>query len=1045
MASKPTVLVVSHSEKSRKNICQTLSAGYCLLEADNAASAMQILDHPQQILSGVVLDLFDAPPDGYKLLAEISGEPQLRELPVVAMIGAERQGEEKRVLNLGAWDFVACPCDGEILNFRLQNAIVRSKLSAFQQLKYLAEYDALTGLYNKQNFFAKTRELLDSNPDEPFLFLRVDIQRFQLINSFFGTQEGDRLICYMARLVMQLAAPVSLCCFGRIEADVFAICVAQKEIDVMETIEKIRQALGCYHLNYNLAPIFGLYRILDNAMPVSTCFDYATIAAKECKKGGFSSYVWYSDEMRSRLRRAQEIISEMDDALEQHQFEVYFQPKYNLRTHQPAGAEALVRWRHPQKGIISPGEFIPVFEGNGFITKLDYYVWEQTCRLLARWKEEGLDPQPISVNVSRVNLYHHDFVGLLRELLRRYGLEPSLLQLEMTETAYTDNPEIMCKTVALLREEGFEILMDDFGSGYSSLNILKDIEVDVLKIDMRFLSQSATPGRGENIIASVVRMAKWLSIPVVMEGVETSEQVEFLRSINCDYVQGYYFARPIPAAEYELFLHTERKQNQLAPLPADTQQRMDQIWAQNPAADNLFGNFVQPAAAYEFADGKIELVRVNNAVYKFFGQDDELYSTPRPIELVREDCRAGVVLAFRRAVNLKGAAECTYARRRADGSFMWVRLQLQYIDKVGDRDLLFGVFSDITVQKRVEEELKKCREQDYHEPTRLRVLVASKGAPSAELLEALQPECRLICVENSEQAKRVLEEQSYQIDLIFLEMSAPELCDGQFWEWRRRVPELAAIPVFAALPPNSADMEKLDQLRLQAVLVRPYQKQQLLREVAAAVAAGARRKQQLYEKENAALQTAKVLPEAEKTVNPESRAEQTRILAKEQAAALLPRRHRQKRAEAVPASLLVKGGAAKAEVWLRTHRDAALLLVRNQTLADVRTGCRGEQKDWVAPVAERLTAGFGEQAWILPVSDVDMVLLLPEAGNEELAKQAALCVEEQLRLLPSRQNGEIQSWSVGYGAAAEQGEAFAALLAAAEKTLCPLRFEPERP
>lgn len=1041
MGARPTILVISHSSTSRKIIGQNLSASYRLIEAGDAASALEILSQPQELLAGAVLDLFVDPADGYKFLSHISSDLQFAELPIIAIIGSEHQGEEKRVLNMGAWDFVPHPCDGEILNFRLKNAMVRSKLAAFQQLKYVAEYDALTGLYNKQNFFTKAREMLSSNPDEAFVFIRLDVQRFQLINSFFGTQEGDRLICYMARLLAQLVAQMQLCIYGHIEADVFGICVAQKEIDIMEMIDKMRGALSCYHLNYNLVPIFGLYRIINNALPVSTFFDYATIAAKECKKSYLSCFVWYSDEMRNKLKRTQEIISEMDTALAQRQFEIYLQPKYNLRTHQPAGAEALVRWRHPEKGIISPGEFIPIFEGNGFITKLDYYVWEQACMLLAAWKEQGLDPQPISVNVSRVNLYHHDFVGIMLELVRRYRLKPRMLQLEMTETAYTDSPEIMCKTVAKLREEGFEILMDDFGSGYSSLNILKDIEVDILKIDMRFLSESASPGRGENIIASVVRMAKWLSIPVVMEGVETSEQVEFLRSINCDYVQGFYFARPIPASEYELFLRTERKQTQLAPLPAATQNRLDKLWVQNPEANSLFGNFVQPAAAYEFADDKIELVRVNNAVYKLFGQEDALFSIQRPIELVREDCRAAVVLAFRRAVHLKSSTECTYARQRADGSTMWVRLQLQYVDRVGDRALLFGLFSDVTVQKRVDEELKKCRAREFPQQQQLRVMVASAGGEiSAELRQALRPECALLRVESSEQAKRVLEEQAYQIDLIFLEMAAEEVCAGQFWDWRNMLPELEAIPVFAALPRDGTRLQQLEQLSLQAVLMPPYCKQTLLQEIYKAVEVGKRKKKQLYEKETAALcdaQTSCNLS-AEIGCNPSPATAQTVqktvCFSAEPTAAKLVRDNARRAAQGAVRT------AAKAEAWVANHPSAAVLILRNQTLADLRDDCREAPENWAEPVQKQLESCFDSETLIMPMRETDLVLLLPEAGNEELAKQAVFCVEEQLSLLAGQTENDW-SWSAGYAVAPLQGKTFTLLFAEAKKAMHPLHLQ----
>ena len=250
--------------------------------------------------------------------------------------------------------------------------------------------------------------------------------------------------------------------------------------------------------------------------------------------------------MSLRLEREQEIINEMNHALEAGQFCIYLQPKYDLEKSMLCGAEALVRWIHPEKGMVSPGEFIPIFEKNGFIAKLDYYIWEMVCKQLQIWMKQGMQPKPISVNVSRVNLCNPQIVDRITELTKRYEIPPELFQLELTESAYMDNPVVMKQVIKKLRSNGFTILMDDFGNGYSSLSILKDMEIDILKIDMSFFGDSEIPGRGENIIASVVRMAKWLNIPSIAEGVERKDQVNFLRGVGCEFVQGYYFARPMP-------------------------------------------------------------------------------------------------------------------------------------------------------------------------------------------------------------------------------------------------------------------------------------------------------------------------------------------------------------------------------------------------------------------------------------------------------------------------------------------------------------------
>ncbi|MEG2074844.1 MAG: EAL domain-containing protein, partial [Angelakisella sp.] len=316
-----------------------------------------------------------------------------------------------------------------------------------------------------------------------------------------------------------------------------ALCIPYDSEQIESMVRQSKKTLAKFNSNYDIVPSIGLYVIDDPDISVEEMYNRATLAAKTCKGNYVDFYAYYTESMSAVLTNEQEITNEMNFALESGQFEIYLQPKYNIHTNLPYGAEALVRWKHPRKGMISPGEFIPIFERNGFITKLDYYVWEQVCGCLHSWKLAGIKPYPISVNISRVNIYNPNLVAMMLELVSRYQIEPELLNLELTESAYTDNPTAMKKVMTELQRYGFTIMMDDFGNGYSSLALLKDIAIDVLKIDMMFLSKTDIPGRGENIVASVIRMAKWLNIPVIAEGAETEEQVEFLRSVGCDYVQ----------------------------------------------------------------------------------------------------------------------------------------------------------------------------------------------------------------------------------------------------------------------------------------------------------------------------------------------------------------------------------------------------------------------------------------------------------------------------------------------------------------------------
>ena len=280
-------------------------------------------------------------------------------------------------------------------------------------------------------------------------------------------------------------------------------------------------------------------------------YDRANLAAKHCKGNYIRNYAFYTRQMSQEIEKEQRIVNSMKSALENHEFVVFYQPKYGLSDNQIAGAEALVRWKHPERGMISPGEFIPVFEKNGFIIKLDYYVWDQVCQLIATALRAGRKPDPISVNVSRVNLYNPNFLESLVNLVEKYRIPPEYLHLELTESVFSDTENVILNAVNYLHKAGFTILMDDFGSGYSSLNVLKDIDLDVLKIDMKFLSKGKDDGRGEKILAAVIQMAKALDMPVIAEGVEEKKQVQMLKRLGCNYIQGYYFAKPMPQEDYE--------------------------------------------------------------------------------------------------------------------------------------------------------------------------------------------------------------------------------------------------------------------------------------------------------------------------------------------------------------------------------------------------------------------------------------------------------------------------------------------------------------
>ena len=414
---------------------------------------------------------------------------------------------------------------------------------------YLATYDELTGIYNKQAFYAKTKEMLLDNPDKNFDLLRINIERFKVLNDLFGESTGDKLLRYIGKFLKEINLP--LCVSGRLYADNFVVCYEAGKGDSRRMINTLQMVADSFAINNRTILSFGLYRIDDKTLPVSVMCDRANMALWKAKGNFKNPYCEYDEKMRQQVLKEQKIINAMEMAIQNKEFTLYLQPKYDIEKGTIIGAEALVRWISLENGFISPGDFIPVFENNGFVYEVDKFIWEESCRYLRKWLDEGREVHPISVNVSRIDLYVPKLVQHLVDLREKYQLPSQYLELEITESAYTEDPEQIITITRQLREAGFVILMDDFGTGYSSLNMLKDIQIDVLKLDMGFLKSSDYSAKGGNILTAILKMAESLKMQTIAEGVETKEQVEFLKSIGCRYVQGFYYSKPLPVGEFE--------------------------------------------------------------------------------------------------------------------------------------------------------------------------------------------------------------------------------------------------------------------------------------------------------------------------------------------------------------------------------------------------------------------------------------------------------------------------------------------------------------
>lgn len=373
----------------------------------------------------------------------------------------------------------------------------------------------------------------------------MNVENFKLFNDTFGVREGDRLLRAIADTLRKSMGKENFC--GRFGADRFLFL--QEADPRWLTGEGIN--LEPEVLNHKVVLRWGVYEITDRTVQVEQMCDRVLLAAQTIK-GKYNQFLAvYDDALRAKLLREQAISDAMEPALANEEFVVYLQPKYSLKQGCIAGAEALVRWIHPQWGFMSPGEFIPLFEKNGFIPRLDRYMWDKVCCLLGQWKGEGHPMVPISVNISRADIFQQDLVKTLTGLTEKYGVEPKYLHLEITESAYVDNASRIVETLKELRQLGFPIEMDDFGSGYSSLNMLGQLRLDILKLDMQFVRNETGKPEDRSILRDIVTMGHRLGLGIVAEGAETQQQVERLKAAGCDYVQGYFFAKPMPLDQFE--------------------------------------------------------------------------------------------------------------------------------------------------------------------------------------------------------------------------------------------------------------------------------------------------------------------------------------------------------------------------------------------------------------------------------------------------------------------------------------------------------------
>lgn len=479
----------------------------------------------------------------------------------------------------------------------------------------------LSDYYYNHSFMERLRKRLPEILPNTYCIVAIDIEHFRLFNKLYGRSSGDEVIRYIYTCLKQSALE-----YDGIDAYLGGDNFVAFLPDDDEVLNNIRQKIIKKFSEWNntsaFFPLFGVYTIKDTSVLPELMYDHAMLALSHAEE----DYKWhicrYTIEMESSLEKEVYLLAAIEEGLEKGEFTFFAQPQCNIATGQIVGAEALVRWQKPDGEVLLPGGFIPVLEKNKMIDQLDRYVWEKVCQWLKGWIDQGYSPVPISINVSRIDIYAMDVPKYIFSLLEKYQIPEHLIKIEITESAYTENNNRISHAVNTFRNRGLVVMMDDFGCGYSSLNMLKNIPVDVLKLDMRFLQfKEEERQKSANILESIVNMAGLLHLPIVVEGVENESQEKFVQKLGCRYIQGFYYYKPLPIKKFEELLRDKRQidtqglvYKQVEPM------HIREFIDTNFVSDSMLNNVLGPVVFFEVLGGDIKITRVNEQYFRMLGE-----------------------------------------------------------------------------------------------------------------------------------------------------------------------------------------------------------------------------------------------------------------------------------------------------------------------------------------------------------------------------------------------------------------------------------------
>ncbi len=688
---KPKVLIIESNAKNEAELSEILSVYYEIVSA-SAEKAFELISDKQEKITTAIIDIRLALPILEKLRSTIT----TAKFPVLISTDIDNSQLENELLDLGIMDFIKKPYDRKRALNRLKTAI---KLAEANRAIDELERDELTGLLTRKAFLLKSEEFIRNHQDKTFCIIAFDFDNFKSSNSLYGVEKCNEFLAYSAREMMKVV-PEGLS--GRYGGDQFIVFFeSDDKIDVERLTRITKLILDKAPIPHQIVKM-GVYAPIDTELPLVICCDRAFLSISRIKGKYGKDIAFFEDDLQNQLLNEQRIIETMERALEESQFQVFYQPKHETITGHIAGAEALVRWNHPEYGFMSPTHFIPLFERNGFITKLDCFVLEQVCKDIKRWEQDGLPLVPISVNVSRRDFMENGCIQKQYQIIDKYNVDHNLLHMEVTESLYSENPELIISQVKKTQEMGFSIEMDDFGAGYSSLGLLSPFPLNILKLDISFVRNIK---KNEIVIENIIKMAHRMGLLTIAEGAETLEQFKILKTLGCDYIQGFYFSKPLPVHEFESYL---KKSSTLScgritmkhNAPEGPTINEDILMAANEVAEGIPGGFF----SYH-ADGGLELISFNSELIRMYGcssaEEFREYVGNSFCGIVHPDDFTRVQRSIDMQITEDNNIDYVEYRIKAkDGSVKYVKDYGRFVKTRNYGDIFYVFLNDITLEER---------------------------------------------------------------------------------------------------------------------------------------------------------------------------------------------------------------------------------------------------------------------------------------------------------------------------------------------------------